>query len=1000
MYQDPHNTGTSNKPPILVRTEYNIWQRRMSHVLAQQDTGCWKSVVFGPHVPMVPSTEDPKVQVPKSVDNYSEQDFKKIELDAKAFSIVAMALPNDIYAGLLHCNSAKELWDALKEQFGGTEEVIENNREILNQQYETFSHVKGESLTQQFERFNCLISELRLVGLTYERTTLNHRFLRSLPDKWDTIAIVMRNSVGFKDLSLTQLHGKLLTYERELNQKKKLQDSGRVSDDYVLGNTALLGQEEGSGGSKDQSYDHHIDITSGFNSGFNSDSYSPNYAFAASGDIQVSDNMSFEFNDLQHFDPDDLEEMDILHQLALLSVRTNNFFKRTGRRYPGLHGKSKVGLDKSKIKCYKCHRMGHFARECRSQNGAPMITYQNQRPHTNTYQYVQNTPGPNVQNTAHFAQSTSVPVHYVQTSVPQYHYVQTPVNQVQVPIAATPPSAPAETSQQSQQSFFTQGFVDWSSLPDDVTDENIALVANAQNESNTFCFMAQELNDEEFVTKEDVTESVINDVVGEGNTTEESEAVVVNLSDPWGTDDCESQCNCALMAAAKVSPQILSELCSDKCIIAFAKIKEVNENFRQKILEDEINFEKLTKELKLKLSEKESEISSLKHEASIVKDQLQTMITKYQGCKKELESTQVECQRWVESSKGFEMILNQQSKSHVKFGFGYTETTDQPSQSTDKKTQQLAEVIPTNLSGQEIKITEPNGKKITFEKSDGSSSLAELDKYQIKPKWSDECDVLENFKPVEFRTSSGKMAPQAKIIPLRDLPADAQTSAKKKKEKGKDANLFCDFCEKKNHVAKTCLLLKAYEVSKRTNLGDSKTCSICGKKNHKTMDCLYLKNFDSKIQEHKAKTKESQGVSTSKGKLKQTFTSVQTPVTKQLNENFVPREIQVTDAPPSNKFPRGHGQPPCHRLSHVYEEPKRTFKPKVNRHPHGYQHLIGSGQTSVAPSVDIQTLAKGQQQLLDLVQKLVQTTDHLPKIETGKSVDPTKANLALDSHLN
>ena len=166
-------------------------------------------------VPIVPSTEDPKVHEPKKLENYSKQDFQKIELDAKAFSIVAMALPNDIYAGLLHCNSAKELWDALKEQFGGTEEVIENNREILNQQYETFSHVKGESLTQQFERFNCLISELKLVGLTYPNSTLNHRFLRSLLDKWDTIAIVMRNPIGFKDLSLTQLHGKLLTYERE-----------------------------------------------------------------------------------------------------------------------------------------------------------------------------------------------------------------------------------------------------------------------------------------------------------------------------------------------------------------------------------------------------------------------------------------------------------------------------------------------------------------------------------------------------------------------------------------------------------------------------------------------------------------------------------------------------------------------------------------------------------------------------------------------------------------
>ena len=761
---DPHNTGTNNKPPMLVRSEYNIWQRRMSHVLAQQNTGCWKSVIFGPHVPMVPSTEDPKVQEPKKLENYSDQDFQKIELDAKAFSIVAMALPNDIYAGLLHCNSAKELWDALKEQFGGTEEVIENNREILNQQYETFSHVKGESLTQQFERFNCLISELKLVGLTYPHSTLNHRFLRSLPDKWDTIAIVMRNSIGFKDLSLTQLHGKLLTYERELNQKKKLQDSGKVSDDYVFGNTALLGHDEVPGNTKDQSYDHFIDITSGFNSGFNSDSYSPNYAFTASGgDIQASDNISFEYDDLKYFDPDDLEEMDIMHQLALLSVRTNNFYKKTGRRFPGLTGRSKVGLDKSKIKCYKCHRLGHFARECRSQHGTPIITYPNQRTQTNTYQNSYNTPGPNVQNTAHFAQSSNtVPVQYVQTTVPQIHYVQTPVAQAPVQTTVAPSSAPAETSQQS---FFTQGFVDWSSLPDELTDENFALVAKAENEPENFCFMAmvEEVESEEVVTESNV---VTDDVVDEVVAGEKPEEEVVNLSDPWGaSDDCECKCDCALMAAAKVSPQILKDLCSDKCVIAFANIKEVNENLRKKILDDEVKFEKLSKELKTNLTEKESEISSLKHEATITKDQLQTMITKYQSCKSELESTQVECEKWVESCRGFEMLLNKQTKSHVKFGFGFA-TTAPAFENTDTKDQKSVEIVPTNLQGQEIKITEPNGKKIVLEKPEGSSSFAELEKYEFKPTWSDECDTLENFKPVDFKTPEGKTAPQAKVIPL------------------------------------------------------------------------------------------------------------------------------------------------------------------------------------------------------------------------------------------
>ena len=98
--------------------------------------------MFGPHKPMVLDTETNE-EVEKDPSAYTEDDFQKLELDAKAFAVLAMAIPNDIYSGLLHCKSAKELWDALKEQFGGTEEVVENTREILAQQYETFAFIEG-----------------------------------------------------------------------------------------------------------------------------------------------------------------------------------------------------------------------------------------------------------------------------------------------------------------------------------------------------------------------------------------------------------------------------------------------------------------------------------------------------------------------------------------------------------------------------------------------------------------------------------------------------------------------------------------------------------------------------------------------------------------------------------------------------------------------------------------------------------------------------------------
>ncbi|GJY11212.1 ribonuclease H-like domain-containing protein [Tanacetum coccineum] len=51
-------------------------------------------------------------------------------------------------------------------------------------------------------------------------------------------------------------------------------------------------------------------------------------------------------------------------QLALLSMRTRRFFQKIGRKIT-INGSDTAGYDKSKVECFNCHKMGHFARECK-----------------------------------------------------------------------------------------------------------------------------------------------------------------------------------------------------------------------------------------------------------------------------------------------------------------------------------------------------------------------------------------------------------------------------------------------------------------------------------------------------------------------------------------------------------------------------------------------------------------------------------------------------------
>ncbi|GKE50906.1 reverse transcriptase domain-containing protein [Tanacetum coccineum] len=85
------------------------------------------------------------------------------------------------------------------------------------------------------------------------------------------------------------------------------------------------------------------------------------YAFSAS----KPNSPQLDNEKLQQINPDDLEEMDLRWQMAMLTMRAKRFLNNTGRKLT-VNGTETIGFDKSKVKCYKCHKRGHFVRECKA----------------------------------------------------------------------------------------------------------------------------------------------------------------------------------------------------------------------------------------------------------------------------------------------------------------------------------------------------------------------------------------------------------------------------------------------------------------------------------------------------------------------------------------------------------------------------------------------------------------------------------------------------------
>ncbi|GJW56501.1 putative ribonuclease H-like domain-containing protein [Tanacetum coccineum] len=69
--------------------------------------------------------------------------------------------------------------------------------------------------------------------------------------------------------------------------------------------------------------------------------------------------------DLQQIHLDDIEEMELRWQMAMLTMRARRFLKNTGRKLT-VNDNETMGFDKFKVECYNCHKRGHFARKYRA----------------------------------------------------------------------------------------------------------------------------------------------------------------------------------------------------------------------------------------------------------------------------------------------------------------------------------------------------------------------------------------------------------------------------------------------------------------------------------------------------------------------------------------------------------------------------------------------------------------------------------------------------------
>nr|GEY23605.1 hypothetical protein [Tanacetum cinerariifolium] len=309
-----HQYPTVAKIPVLDTGKFEQWQFRIQQYLHQEHYALWEVIEFGDSY-KVPTNTDPDDTTTKRdaeqsgrTVTFTTEDMQKKKNDVKARTTLLLSLPDEHQLRFSKYKTAKELWAAILKTFSGNEATKKRKKNLLKQQYGNFKAEGTETLEQTFTDY--------------------------------------KNDLD--SMSLDDLYNHLKVYEAEVQKK-----SNSNSQDMAF-ISSLKNSSNEDGNTINGNEDGNIACVSTSSTIFPTASASVatiSQDTASACIASQSNGSQIKFKDINQIDKDDMEEMDIKWNMALLSMRADKFWKRTGKKI-SIQGSDVTGFDKSKVECF------------------------------------------------------------------------------------------------------------------------------------------------------------------------------------------------------------------------------------------------------------------------------------------------------------------------------------------------------------------------------------------------------------------------------------------------------------------------------------------------------------------------------------------------------------------------------------------------------------------------------------------------------------------------
>nr|GEX17504.1 hypothetical protein [Tanacetum cinerariifolium] len=290
---DSQSTPVVSAPklPILNLNEFDLWKMRIEQYFLMIDYSLWEVIISGDSP--VPTVVVKGAVQPTAILTAEQKLARRNEL--KARGTLLMALPDKHKLKFNSHKDAKTLMEAIEKRF-------ERNTETKKK----------------------LVSKLEIHGVSLSQEDVNLKFLRSLPSEWKTHTLIWRNKANLEEHSLNDLFNSLRIYKSEVKHSflpsNPIQNIAFVSSSNTDSTTDSV-----SAATSVSTVCAQLPVSSHLN--IDSLSNAVIFSFFAS----QSTSPQLDNEDLKQIDVDDLEEMDLRWQMAMLTMRAKRSHKYNRR---------------------------------------------------------------------------------------------------------------------------------------------------------------------------------------------------------------------------------------------------------------------------------------------------------------------------------------------------------------------------------------------------------------------------------------------------------------------------------------------------------------------------------------------------------------------------------------------------------------------------------------------------------------------------------------------